>query len=260
MIQPESTAVLKQLTVLYIEDDSQTRQELALYLKRRVGRLIIATNGKEALRYIDDEAPQLVITDLKMPEMDGLSMIRQMRRNGKETPVIITSALSDAETIIEAVDVGIVHYVVKPINLEELMTQMQRVARDILMKKGDVVVLGEHCLMDADQVAEVEMKIRGEMAHFLKKQTGKGPRDVHVAIKGNRIEIRLKGCLTKLEEGILVNGRHYSLVDYHRKIFYGENETTLIKNLSGVMSCAVELEEVTCDSQRNAEKIVLVIR
>lgn len=260
MMHPESSAVLKQLTVLYVEDDSQTRQELTLYLKRRVGRLVIATNGREALRYVDEEAPQMIITDLKMPEMDGLTMVRRLRERGNHTPVIITSALSDAETIIEAVGVGIVHYVVKPINLEDLMLQMQRVGKDILTKEGELVVLGQHCLMDADQVAEVEMRVRGEMAHFLKKYTGKGPRDVHVAIKGNKIEIRMKGCLTKLEEGILVNGRHYSLVDYHRKLFYTENEISLVKDLSGIMSCDLELEEVICDSQRNTEKMAFTIR
>jgi len=260
MINSASSAVSKQLTVLYVEDDNETRQELALYLKRRVGRLLIATNGKEALRYMEQETPHLVITDLKMPEMDGLSMIRQMRKSGRETPVIITSALSDAETIIEAVDVGILHYVVKPINLEELMDQMQKIGKDILMKNSDMIVLGQHCLLDADQVAEVEMKIRSEMAHFLKKQTGKGPRDVHVAIKGIKIEVRLKGCLTKLEEGILVNGRHHSLVDYHRKLFYTENEELLVKQISQVISCAIELEEVMCDSQRGAEKVVFTIR
>ncbi|SMP62791.1 Na-translocating system protein MpsC family protein [Anoxynatronum buryatiense] len=254
-----SPAALNRLHVLYVEDDSDTRQELALYLKRRVGRLRLAANGLEALKAVEEQPPQLIITDLKMPEMDGLAMVRRLRRMGLEIPVIITSALSDSDTIIEAVGVGIVRYVVKPIQLEELLEQMHQVAREIIKKENCLVVLGERCLANGDELAEMEMKIKGEMARFMKQNTGKGPRDLHVSLTAGSIEIRARGCLTRLEEGILVNRRHHSLVDYHRRLFYTENQQTLVKSLSQVAGCSLRLDEVVCDSRKDQEKLVFAI-
>ncbi|SDY96861.1 Na-translocating system protein MpsC family protein [Tindallia californiensis] len=255
----EPMTVLKQLNVLYVEDDPETRQELAIYLKRRVGRLRLASNGTEALRFLGERPPHLIITDLKMPEMDGLTMIKRLREKGWEMPVIVTSALSDSETIIEAVGVGIVRYVVKPIELEELLEQMNQVAQEIIKKEKCLVVLGEQCLETADELAEMEIKIKKEVTHFMKTTTGKGPRDLHVSLTAGRIEIRARGCLTRLEEGILVNRRHYSLVDYHRRLFYTENQQTLTTCLSQVTGCPVKLREVVCDSRKDQEKLVLEI-
>ena len=80
-----------------------------------------------------------------------------------------------------------------------------------------------------------------------------------MALAAGRIEIRARGCLTRLEEGILVNRRHYSLVDYHRRLFYTENQQALVKFLSQVTGCPLRLEEVACDSRRDQEKLVFAI-
>lgn len=258
--KPKASTVLNQLYVLYVEDDLETRHQLAIYLKRRVGRLGLAANGIEALRSVEELPPELIITDLKMPEMDGLRLVKEIRQMGLDIPVIITSALSDSDTLIQAVGVGIVRYIVKPIDLEELLEQMHQVAQEIVKKENCLVVLGEKCLANADELAEMEMKIKREMTYFMKQAMGKGPRDLHVSLSAGAIEIRARGCLTRLEEGILINRRHYSLVDYHRRLFYTENQQALISCLSQVTECSLRLREVACDSSKNQEKLVLEIK
>jgi len=112
--------VLSQLHILYVEDELMTRNELSRFLKRRLQHLSVAENGLEALLLFENNPPDILISDLRMPDMDGLELTARIRALGYNTPIIITSALSDTETILSAVDRGIVKYLVKPIDTNKL--------------------------------------------------------------------------------------------------------------------------------------------
>ena len=103
--------ILSSITILYVEDEEFNRDELSIFFKRRTGNLIVAENGLDGLDKFKKHKPDLIITDLKMPIMDGLEMIEEIRKLGSNIPVIIISALSDSKTILKAVDIGIVKYV-----------------------------------------------------------------------------------------------------------------------------------------------------
>ena len=112
---PGSREMLKNMKVLYVEDDPQAREELLEVLKRRVGKVFAGENGKQGLELYLDHEPDIVIADLYMPEMDGLEMIRQIRAAGHAPEVIVTSAVEDANTIIGAIDAGVTKYILKPV-------------------------------------------------------------------------------------------------------------------------------------------------
>ena len=107
---------LKTLTVLYVEDDADTRIQFSDFLRRPVGTLVVATNGVEGVEAFIKATPDIVITDIHMPLMDGLTMAAEIRKLAPTVPIIITTAFEQTDYLMRAINIGIDKYVVKPVN------------------------------------------------------------------------------------------------------------------------------------------------
>lgn len=125
-------AYLKTLTLLYVEDDSSIRNQLAQFLNRRCANLYLATNGKQGLEVFEQCQPDIVITDVLMPEMDGLKMCEGIRATHPKIPLIITTAFEEPRYFQRAIDLGVDKYVTKPVELavlEEAILKCTRIIR-----------------------------------------------------------------------------------------------------------------------------------
>lgn len=111
---------LKNSKILYIEDDEITRENFNSFLKRKCNELYIAKDGKEGLELFDKYNPDIIITDIEMPNLDGLSMAKKVRKKSKKTQIIITTAYTSQEYLMEAVNLHLIKYIVKPISLPKL--------------------------------------------------------------------------------------------------------------------------------------------
>lgn len=85
---------LKEITVLYVEDEDMMRESVVMMLKRRFKKVLVAANGLEAIDIYESNHPDIVITDLQMPVMDGMELARQIRALGN-TPIVVVSAFND---------------------------------------------------------------------------------------------------------------------------------------------------------------------
>lgn len=90
-----ASELLKQQTVLYVEDEEIARQSIGIFLRRHVGELLLAANGSDGLARYQENRPGIVITDLEMPIMSGMEMIRRIRELDQAVPIIITTAYDD---------------------------------------------------------------------------------------------------------------------------------------------------------------------
>lgn len=248
-------SILSNIMVLYIEDEEFARIELSKFLRRRVGRLVVASDGEEGLDIIERMNPDIIITDLKMPGIDGLDMIREARKKGFDGGVIITSALSDSETILEALDIGIVKYIVKPVDVQKLLEYLNEVAEDIIKQKTGDIVLNHEYVLDRDGKKELEELLKGRVAYFIKKYTGKGPRNIRVFIQSGYINVDAEEVLTTFEQSIMSNKENYSLVEYNRKIFYNEKRKEFEEIMGEAVNAEVSLESVESDSKKNKDTI-----
>ncbi|QJR21805.1 hypothetical protein BREVNS_1055 [Brevinematales bacterium NS] len=115
------------LKVLYVEDDSITRMEVAKYLENRVEKLLVASNGQEGLRLYQQDPADVVITDIRMPIMGGLEMVRAIKEFKKPRAVIVTTAYNETDLLIECIDVGVNKFLLKPLVLHKLDTILQSV-------------------------------------------------------------------------------------------------------------------------------------
>lgn len=118
--------------MLCVEDDDDARALLGHFLRRRVGRLVEAADGAEALARFHHERPSLVITDIRMPgHLDGLALAAEMRRLDARVPIVVTTAFEQVDYLRRALDAGVYRYVTKPIDTDELDAVLLDCARGL---------------------------------------------------------------------------------------------------------------------------------
>lgn len=106
---------LKTLTVLYVEDDNETRSSLERTLRPHVGTLVTACNGVEGVEAFHSHHPDIVITDILMPVMDGLAMAQVIRVTDRYVPIVVISAFEQSDYLLRAIDIGVTKFVTKPV-------------------------------------------------------------------------------------------------------------------------------------------------
>lgn len=107
-------------TILYVEDEQNIQQELAEVLEMFCENLHLASDGKQGVELYQLYQPDIVISDIRMPTMDGIEMVKGIKKINPKARVIFTTAFSDVNYFVEAIDLQVDGYILKPINLEHL--------------------------------------------------------------------------------------------------------------------------------------------
>ncbi len=155
--------LLKDKTILFAEDDIISRTKVVEILTMIFDKVYSAQDGKEAYEIYEDESPDIILTDIKMPKIDGLELIKKIRQNDYKTPIILMTSFAEQELLVDAANLSIDGYLVKPVSLEKLTFSLckaiQRINRDLglfplgndffynlstkeLYNNGNVVALG----------------------------------------------------------------------------------------------------------------------
>jgi len=119
------------LNVLYVEDDLEIQYEMSQYMSKFFHKVITANDGLEGLLAYKKEPFDLVITDLSMPNMSGLEMMGKIRDKRVDQPILITSAHSESEYMINAIKIGIDGYIIKPFDYEQLNYELFKIVEKI---------------------------------------------------------------------------------------------------------------------------------
>jgi YesN/AraC family two-component response regulator len=112
--------------VLYAEDEAVARETLRATLGRRIRSVLTAENGQEGMELYLRHRPPLVITDIRMPVMDGLAMARGIKAADPEAQILVTTAHGDTDYLLEAIEIGVDQYVLKPIDHGKLFAAIDR--------------------------------------------------------------------------------------------------------------------------------------
>jgi len=127
-MDPSKLESLRNVSLLYVEDDPATREELAQILEVWLGDVSVATNGQEGLDAYQARRPDIVLTDIQMPILNGLSMSAEIRKSAPEQPILVLSAYNDMEFLFRAIDLGISNYITKPVSVEKLLGKLSDLA------------------------------------------------------------------------------------------------------------------------------------
>ena len=111
-------------TILVIDDENNMRWVLDRALRKAGYEVVTASRGEEGLRLFSRHAVNLVLLDLKMPGLDGLSVLRELRQRNSQVPILLLTAYATIPTAVEALKLGATDYVRKPFDLEELQTKI----------------------------------------------------------------------------------------------------------------------------------------
>ena len=115
------------LTILYVEDDTIIRNNAISYLENYFKTVFEASDGEEAFEIYEEEQPDIIITDIKMPKLNGLELAKQIRKKDKTTPIIIATAFTDTSYLMQAVELQLIKYITKPVNSKKLKTALNLV-------------------------------------------------------------------------------------------------------------------------------------
>ena len=131
----------KNISILIAEDEDELREHLIEYLQLFFKNVFNAKCGEEAFQLYLEKSPDIILSDINMPNLDGLSMISKIREQDLKTKIIIMSAHSDTEKLLKAVELNLVTYLVKPIKIEILKQVLFDTVKSI-KSSSDKVHLG----------------------------------------------------------------------------------------------------------------------
>lgn len=147
-------------TILYAEDDPNIRLPFQEFLQKKCSKLYIAQDGEEAWELYNKHTPDLIIADIRMPIINGLELIEKIRKSNKNPKVILLSAHSDMEYFLQAIDLDVDKYILKPVRLrildreikklftllrnEEKLQTQQRYIEMVLNAQSSMVILNTH--------------------------------------------------------------------------------------------------------------------
>ncbi|AXX91518.1 hypothetical protein CPU12_09910 [Malaciobacter molluscorum LMG 25693] len=114
------------ITVLYVEDDLMTSEEITYFLSKYVKKVIIAKDGEEGLKLFKEHSIDIVITDIQMPKMNGLDMSEKILDISPSVPIVLTTAFTEASYLVRAIELGIDKYLLKPVNLNEILAIIKK--------------------------------------------------------------------------------------------------------------------------------------
>lgn len=139
----------KKIKVLCIEDEPLIRENQVDYLRRFFNTIYEASNANDALDIIENKKPDLVITDIEMSNLNGLDMIRLIRKKNNELKIIVLTAYSNKEYLLDAIDLGLVKYLIKPIDHETFYPILLQCAKDITEKNNTQIQISDNCIFDS---------------------------------------------------------------------------------------------------------------
>ena len=248
--------VLENIIVLYVEDDNVTRTIVSKELKNNITHLHTAKNGLEALTKFYEYKPNIIITDLVMPDMSGVQLVRELRDKGVNCPIIVTTSVEDTKSILELVELGIEKYIIKPVNVSELMDSIVKIGKKYIFFETEKYINNRGILLDKDKQKNIEGLFRSLCTNYLKELFGKGPRKVDVMIKGRDVEIKIIDSLTQIERNLIKCGYDYKMINFNRNFLYNAIKEDLQEKISELCNMKMILRTIDVNAKMNYDKLV----
>ncbi len=138
---------LKNIKILYIDDEDFIRANAVEYLNFYCDFVYEAKDGQEGLAIYEKYQPDIIITDIQMPKLNGLQMVEKIRKNDKKTKIIVATAFLETSYLLQAVELGLIKYLIKPITEDKLLPVLKSCTCDIV-EKSNIFKLDENFYFD----------------------------------------------------------------------------------------------------------------
>ena len=126
---------LENFTILYVEDDLTTQEIIKDILTSSSKEVFIANDGQEGLKLYKEKQPDIVLSDIAMPNMDGLEMSEAIKEINPNQPIALFTAFSESAFLKRAAQLGVATYILKPLNEEQFFNSLNYMALEIELEK-----------------------------------------------------------------------------------------------------------------------------
>lgn len=134
-MRTQPSKYLKELNLLYVEDDAKVKEAFLTLVGRYFQKVFVASNGEEGWELFVQNPIDIVISDIRMPKMDGLAMTQKIKEKSPQTPVLLLTAFNDNEYLMKALELGVEGYIVKPIDRNKLFEKLNLFAQMLHFQK-----------------------------------------------------------------------------------------------------------------------------
>ncbi|MDX9744259.1 MAG: response regulator transcription factor [Arcobacteraceae bacterium] len=128
--------VLKNKTVLFAEDDKIMKEQITEVLEMLFKKVFLAEDGEKAYELYLRSTPDIIISDIKMPNMNGLQLIEKIRQSDYETPVVLLTSFTEQDMLVHAVNLSIDGYIIKPLELKALISTINKAMKRMQKNQG----------------------------------------------------------------------------------------------------------------------------
>ena len=148
---------LNNISILYVEDDIGIANEVFELLEYYFSTVYMAYNGQDGLDMFKQYNPNIILTDIQMPVMDGITMSRQIKELSPDTYIVISSAFSDVGYLKQAISVGVTDYLIKPIDLDIMLKSFDKILQNLytkflLDKKHQELIIAKEYAQNANKI------------------------------------------------------------------------------------------------------------
>ena len=252
------------LRILIVEDEPNMRKTLSSILKEEEYIPLETSRAKEGLKILSQENISLIVSDIKMPEMDGLQFLKEIRTRGYDIPVILITAYGSFDSAVEALRLGAYDYITKPFNPEAIIHTIRRALEHRKLKEeniylkeelerksgfeelvGDTEVMHEvYSLIDKVAESKVPVLLRGEsgtgkelVARAIHKRSGRRDKNFVILNCGALPETLLESEIFGHEKGAFTGADKRKL-----GIFEVGDEGTIILDEIGDLSSSIQMK------------------
>ena len=155
--------LLKQCTILYAEDESIIRMNLTKQLSQYFKTVYAVKNGEEALEMYKKVSPDVLMLDINMPQLSGLEVAHAVRETNKDIPIVILTAYTESPLLLDAVELNLSKYLVKPISKTKLKEALLKVEESLRLLALDVMKLSNTCFWHKSEKKLYQNKIPIEL-------------------------------------------------------------------------------------------------
>ncbi len=122
-------------SILYIEDDEEVLENVSFLLYQHVSKVYTAKDGESALEIYFKHKPNIIISDINIPKIDGLSVATKIREDNKEIPIIMMTAYKDSDKLLKAIDIDVSSYITKPFTITTLKEAIDKAIEKIHLQE-----------------------------------------------------------------------------------------------------------------------------
>lgn len=160
-------SILKKHTILYVEDEPAIQAQIAEYLENHFAKVHLASNGDEALLSYGQNHPDVLLLDINLPGIDGLSLAKEIRKKDNTVKIVMLTAHTEKEKLLKATELKLTKYLVKPVAPKAFKAMLATLAQELMQNPANYVRLNENYIWDKGKLV---LSINGEAVPLSQKE------------------------------------------------------------------------------------------